>query len=294
MRKKTSLLESRLSLTNDEPQKSNKEKKKKKNNISLLNSLSSNNNSLNNNNDLIDYDSSDDFISDDYDKFLETKSEEELEIYKNKAFISKIRNRIIYSFIVFLCVYFIFLIYGALNTSYVYDKKGNVIPEIMSINDIKRSKEYNKVLDVYYQVRDIYSETQLVNYRLTKLGEDKMLLSSEYSKILKKAEKMKVTFSAFEISSEYNAITSMISGWNNGLISYLNYTIEAINTNNTEASDNAGKQIGYAINDADKIKNTMCKLGINIKGIDLTDLNEWTLDKYFEDKYGIIIEESED
>lgn len=49
------------------------------------------------------------------------------------------------------CVYVSILIYGVMVTDYNYNENGEIVPEVVSVQDIKEEKAYDTILYQYLQ-----------------------------------------------------------------------------------------------------------------------------------------------
>lgn len=56
------------------------------------------------------------------------------------------------------CVYVSILIYGVMVTDYNYNENGEIVPEVVSVQDIKEEKAYDTILYQYLQCRSLYEE----------------------------------------------------------------------------------------------------------------------------------------
>ena len=106
----------------------------------------------------------------------------------------KIFSNIMSGVLIAGCVYVSILIYGVMVTDYNYNENGEIVPEVVSVQDIKEEKAYDTILYQYLQCRSLYEEVLMLDYRLGKGEEDPLTLAPLYE------EKLDSIIGVFEIS----------------------------------------------------------------------------------------------
>lgn len=220
----------------------------------------------------------------DYDEQLETESieNERKELIKDKK--NRIIKRIVIVLLIIGSLYCIFLIYGVINTDYVYDSNGKVVPQSMSISDIKKKDEFNKVYGQYQVARSIYEDVLKLDYRLSQNMEDQKVIATEYQKELDKLNEFIPQLKALEVSSEYTQIISMLTSWSganlNSINSYCTHMSQAISQNDSTTADTALSERNTIYSDFQLITQNLTSIAEKIKGVDITSLYRWSPENY--------------
>lgn len=220
----------------------------------------------------------------DYDEQLETESieNERKELIKDKK--NRIIKRIVIVLLIIGSLYCIFLIYGVINTDYVYDSNGKVVPQSMSISDIKKKDEFNKVYGQYQVARSIYEDVLKLDYRLSQNMEDQKVIATEYQKELDKLNEFIPQLKALEVSSEYTQIISMLTSWSganlNSINSYCTHMSQAISQNDSTTADTALSERNTIYSDFQLITQNLTSIAEKIKGVDITSLYMWSPENY--------------
>lgn len=185
--------------------------------------------------------------------------------------------------IVICCVYVAFLTYGVFMTDYVYDENGNVVAERMSVNDIKKNREFKKVLDYYYRAREIYEKTLRLDYELSQNAEDSILISTEYEELLTPLSNLLTQLRGFDVSAKFTQYKTMLDTWlDKDMSIYLQNISAAIAQNNTEKANHALQDKERTYNDFYLITQNLIALSGDVKSIDISDLKEWSPSNYIE------------
>ena len=96
----------------------------------------------------------------------------------------KMFRRISMIFLTVACSYLVVLIYGSFITEFYYNDKGEVAPVIMSVSDISDKNEYNSIVGMYLQTRNLYETLLTLDYRMAAGTEDTMSIAPEYETTL--------------------------------------------------------------------------------------------------------------
>lgn len=223
------------------------------------------------------------------DKELEEEIERRSERFESNGKSTK-RNYYIFKVVLcVLCGYLLFLIYGALMTDYDYDEKGNVTAQRMSVEDIKQQKEFNTLLGYYMDARALYEKILSLNYQLDKNENDALKYASEYEKLLDESSKIIIQVKAVTPSKQYSQAYSLLLNWVNAdLSSYLQEISKALTTGNSENLQNAMNDKQRCYNNCHQLTANIISLGQNIKGVNLSDVKDWSPEIYIQKEMGLV------
>ena len=187
------------------------------------------------------------------------------------------------------CFYLLFLIFGALNTSYVYNEKGRVEPLKLSYAQLKERNDFEKVENEYLQARRLYEEILTLDYRLAAGIEDPILLSVEYEKLLdKQIEPLTIQVKALNNKdAKYTQFISMLTAWISvDAAVYCQNMSEAIAKNNSTAANHAIQYRNQMYSDFSIITSTISTLGGTVYGVSTDDIEAWSPEGFINSKYG--------
>lgn len=180
-----------------------------------------------------------------------------------------------------LSLYVCFLIYGLLTTDYVYDAGGNVVPQVLSVEDLRVLNEYEKVTSYYLRARIIYEDTLKLDYSLAKNPDDSLIIAMSYTELLDDVDKLVVDLNAADFDTRYTAIYSQLSTWTTTDIAvYLQYMAKALTNNDATAASNAVVARDVVYNDFALVTSNIAKLSAGIRGVGDTDIFTWTPDSF--------------
>ena len=224
---------------------------------------------------------------------IEQELENELKRQSEKYVANgKATKRNYYIFKVVLCVlcgYLLFLIYGALMTDYDYDENGNVTAQKMSVEDIKQQKEFNTLLGHYMDARALYEQILSLNYQLDKNEKDAIKYASEFEKLLDESSRIIIQVKAVTPSKQYSQAYSLLLNWVNAdLSSYLQEISKALTTGSAENLQNAMNDKQRCYNNCHQLTANIISLGQNIKGVNLTDVKDWSPEIYIQKEMGLV------
>lgn len=209
----------------------------------------------------------------------EAASRERAEDRKQKR--KKIWFRIRCVFLSVGCVYLVFLIYGLMITGYSYDDSGQVRPQIVRIQQLREKRAYEEILGYYLRARTLYEQVLSLDYRLGEGMEEEMLLGTEYESMLELVAKLSVDLEAATTDSRYGQLQKMLLAWTKDDIAvYLQNMAAAISQNNQEKGEHAltGRERVYK--DFAIITENIVVLGHQIANIDISNLYEWSPERY--------------
>ena len=191
-------------------------------------------------------------------------------------------------FMCMLCAYLLFLIYGVCVTNYDYDEKGNVTAQRMSVEDIENQKEFTALLGYYKECRGLYEKVLLIDYRLGEGEEDPLVLSREYESLLTEVNPIIIQLEAMEVPKSYSQSHQMLLNWIKTDISvYLQDISAAISQNDASKAENAIIFRETAYLDFYQTTANIVSLGENIKGVNISELKEWSPEEYIEQEVGV-------
>ena len=111
------------------------------------------------------------------------------------------------------CVYVSILIYGVMVTDYNYNENGEIVPEVVSVQDIKEEKAYDTILYQYLQCRSLYEEVLMLDYRLGKGEEDPLTLAPLYEEKLDTVSSLSIKTDALTVETKYSKVKDMLLSW---------------------------------------------------------------------------------
>jgi hypothetical protein len=190
------------------------------------------------------------------------------------------------------CVYLLFLIYGALNTQYVYNDHGKLVPQVMSVEQIRAREDFEKVQSEYLQARRIYEEVLKLDYRLAAGVEDPLLIAPEYEEVLNMVNDLLMQCQAMSVSDRYKQTHDLLIQWLGGVAgkqsvaSYCQNMSKAISLNDPTAASHALEEKRTIYNMFSTITANLTTLGKTVDGVDLGDIPKWSPEKYINESIG--------
>lgn len=179
------------------------------------------------------------------------------------------------------CSYLVVLIYGSFITEFYYDDKGEVAPVIMSVSDISDKNEYNSIVGMYLQTRSLYETLLTLDYRMAAGTEDSMSIAPEYEATLDTVSALTTQIDAAVINSKYTQIKNMLLTWvQTHAAAYCQYMSAAITQNDSNAANEAIAARQVLNDNFQLITQNIVTLGGEIKGYDLTDIENWSPDGF--------------
>lgn len=222
-----------------------------------------------------------------FDEKIEALSGEDYVKEQKKLKSIKRRFQFVKLFMCFLCGYLLFLIYGVMVTNYDYDETGNVTAQIMTREDIKQQKEYSTLLGYYIDARSIYEQILCLNYRLDKGIEDPLDLVPEYESLLDETSQVIIQLKAVDPPKSYAQAYGLLLNWvDKDLSSYLQEISSALSQNNAEHMQNALNDKERCYSDCYQLTANVINLGENIKGVNVSELKEWSPEEYIKEEMG--------
>lgn len=179
-----------------------------------------------------------------------------------------------------MSAYLAFLIYGLFVTEYEYNEQGGVVPKIVSVEEIESKSVYGELYKYYCMSRSLYEDVLRIDYKLS-LDPESKLVATEYEELLDEVTSLTVAIDAFEPGSKYSQMKNMILEWvRTDIAVYLQNVSAAILQNNQEKAANAVSGREQVYSDFMIISENLAALGEAVPGYDLSDLYEWSPEKY--------------
>lgn len=187
------------------------------------------------------------------------------------------------------CVYMLFLIYGVFNTTYIYNDKGEIVPQKMTVTQIRETEQYSEIITQYRVSRMLYEKVLTLDYRIAAGVEDPKLVAPEYEDVLEDVESLSIQIQALEVPAKYSQIKNMLSTWvQTDVAVYCQRMSQAVSQDNAEYAQQAMQYRTVMYDDFSLITENVVVMGQNIDGVDIRDIIEWSPDKYVRDNLGAI------
>lgn len=208
----------------------------------------------------------------------EEKAERE---HERVQLIKKRISKFVQVLLIIACIYMCFLIYGMSNTEYVYDMYGRVVPEELTVDVIKDREQFRMVKSQYLQVRTLYEETLVLDYRLGTGLEDPLLIAPEYERVLEKVSQLAIQISAQPTPARYVQLMGMMQSWvKNDIALYCQNISMAIARNSQQHASRALQHRNDMYNKFLTITQNIVTLGSQISGVDIQPILEWSPEIY--------------
>lgn len=228
-------------------------------------------------------------ITDAYDEALDIEYSINAHKEAKREKRSKIVNKIVSIVLIFGCVYIIFLMYGLVNTQYIYDKNGQIVPQKRTIEQIRKEHEYNSMLSQYVQARTLYEEILRLDYRIAAGVEEQKLVAPEYEEVLEDVEKLLIQIQALDVSTNYSQVKAMLNQWvQTDVAVYCQRMSQAISLNNSEYAEQALEYRTIVYNNFSIITENMVTIGSGVEGMNLDTITNWSPEKFVQENLGAI------
>ena len=181
------------------------------------------------------------------------------------------------------CLYLVFLIFGALNTEYTYNSRGEIVPVVLSVDEIRELEEFRTMNSQYIQARTLYEQTLLLDYRLGMGAEDPLLIAPEYEKLLESVSSLSVQIGAITVPARYVQPMNMLLSWvQNDIALYCQFISRAISQNSVTDMNQAIHYRDAMYENFKQITQVVATLASRISGIDVSDLMSWSPEGWLE------------
>lgn len=218
---------------------------------------------------------------------------EELEKQKAEARDNKrqdIKNKIITALLIAGCIYLVFLIFGVINTQYMYDESGHVVAQRMTVEKIEALENFNEYALQYRQARTLYEEVLVLDYRMGAGEEDPSVIAPEYETLLESINQLAIQVTALELPSEYTQTVSMLESWvKTDIAVYCQSMSKAITQNDAESAELALEYKNNMYNNFSAVTQSTVVIGQQVTGADISDILEWSPESYIQETIGGIV-----
>lgn len=215
-----------------------------------------------------------------YEKELEN---DEIRREKKQSREKKLRHAIVrvgQIGLALLSAYTIFLIYGLIMTEYQYNENGEIVPVIITADEIENKVAFEQLYRYYIQARNLYEEILRLDYKVS-IEEQSKLLATEYESLLDDVSKLVITIDAITVDTKYGQLKSMLLEWvKTDTAVYLQNMSSAILQNDDKRVDEAIAGRNKMYRDFMLLSENMAALGEAISGIDITSMYEWSPEQY--------------
>lgn len=219
--------------------------------------------------------------ADDLDELLNEQSEQAT-VMRAKATIRKSRAlRVLQVFLIILCVYVAFLVYGVVETNYIYNQEGLVEPEILSVAGRAALAEYENLSGYYLRARILYERALSLDYELSVNPDASLSVAMEYNAMLDDVAKLTVDIDAAQFGTEYSSIKTQLLTWvKTDIAVYLQNISAAITNNDSTKANNAmvSRDVMYA--DFATLTSNMAALCKSTAGAKNGDIFNWSPESY--------------
>ncbi len=198
---------------------------------------------------------------------------------------AKQRRKFVSILLSLLCVYMVYLIYGAVVTDFSFDEKGLLAAETKTVDEIKEQRAFEEVASYYYRARSIYEDCLTLDYRIAQGRENPLVIAPEYDAMLDTIGKLSIDLQALSVETEYSQIRNMLINWvGTDIAVYCQNMSASISQNNSEKAQQAilGREVCY--NDMATLTTNMVSMGSTIKGVDISPISDWSTDKFVADE----------
>lgn len=221
--------------------------------------------------------------SDTFDSELERESLDEARRRERVKHTKSRLIKLVTIVTILLCGYMAFLIYGVVQTNYVYDGNGNVTPEILSVESRKILNEYEVLSQYYLQARILYEQALKLDYRLAEEPDNTLAIAMEYSGMLDSVAKLSVDIDAANFSTAYTGIQSQLLNWvKTDIAVYLQNISAAITNNDSDKAEKAIISRDVMHSDFSTLTSNMATLCRSTKGAKNGDIFAWSPESYIE------------
>lgn len=225
------------------------------------------------------------YADSDYDYALEEEN-----IRKMKRDVQKSHKKRVYSkagkvLMIIGAVYILFLIYGCIMTDFDYDDSGQLVPVVMTYQNIKDKKEFEELIKYYFRTRTLYEDILRYDYELAKDSSLSVSLGTKYNGILDDIDKANTKVKAFSPGIQYENLQNMLQNVIAEMSAYANAMSKALLQNNSDAAAEALQRRNNVYQKFMTISNNIAVIADGIPGIDKKDIEDimsWSPDDYLQ------------
>lgn len=200
------------------------------------------------------------------------------------------RKKVITALLIVGCIYLCFLIFGVINTQYVYDDTGKVVAHKMTIEQIEEMDHFTTFASQYRQARSLYEQVLVLDYRMGAGEEDPLVIAPDYEKLLESVNELSIQVSAVNLPAEYTQTLNMLTLWiQNDIAIYCQSMSKAISQNDADSAATALQYRTMMYNDFSTITQNTIIIGKQITLADITDIIQWSPESYIQNEIGGIV-----
>ena len=210
----------------------------------------------------------------DYDEIDLTEARQ----YERNKLKRSIASRAGKAVLVLLISYTVFLTYGIAITDYIYDERGNVVPLVMSVDDIECKREFEDFSAYYYSIRELYENILLLDDILAGADDstDYVSLSSEYEQLLDTVSYIVIQLEAYSPASAYRQTYEMMTELiKTDIAVYLQNISAALAKNDSDKWQKAVIDRENVLVKFSKVTGNLLSIGETVKGVSTADISGW-------------------
>lgn len=218
------------------------------------------------------------FDEDDFERDYDEIDLTEARQYERNKLKRSIASRAGKAVLVLLISYTVFLTYGIAITDYIYDERGNVVPLVMSVDDIERKREFEDFSSYYYSIRELYEKILLLDDILAGADDstDYVSLSSEYEQLLDTVSYIVIQLEAYSPASAYRQTYEMMTELiKTDIAVYLQNISAALAKNDSDKWQKAVIDRENVLVKFSKVTGNLLSIGETVKGVSTADISGW-------------------
>ena len=218
------------------------------------------------------------FDEDDFERDYDEIDLIEARQYERNKLKRSIASRAGKAVLVLLISYTVFLTYGIAITDYIYDERGNVVPLVMSVDDIECKREFEDFSAYYYSIRELYEKILLLDDILAGADDstDYVSLSSEYEQLLDTVSYIVIQLEAYSPASAYRQTYEMMTELiKTDIAVYLQNISAALAKNDSDKWQKAVIDRENVLVKFSKVTGNLLSIGETVKGVSTADISGW-------------------
>lgn len=218
------------------------------------------------------------FDEDDFERDYDEIDLTEARQYERNKLKRSIASRAGKAVLVLLISYTVFLTYGIAITDYIYDERGNVVPLVMSVDDIECKREFEDFSAYYYSIRELYEKILLLDDILAGADDstDYVSLSSEYEQLLDTVSYIVIQLEAYSPASAYRQTYEMMTELiKTDIAVYLQNISAALAQNDSDKWQKAVIDRENVLVKFSKVTGNLLSIGETVKGVSTADISGW-------------------
>lgn len=204
--------------------------------------------------------------------------EEEAPATKRGRLIRFIKKNWLKSWLIVLCAYAVFFMFGMLISDYYVDENGIRQPIVLSFDYLNDREDYKQLRRHYDAISDLVVDITIIDIHLANDEITAMEAATQYASVLnEKVDIMIPKINAMELGEEQIVIQeSMETLLSNDIAVYLQKMIDGLKTGNTASINTAMVWRDKFLSAFNVIRGDMTLLCEKVK-VDATSIKEWNL-----------------